>query len=216
MIDVGASAGLCLLLDGFLYNYGGSRLGDEASAVVLRCKPIGKVPVPVPAEFPVIAWKHGLDLNPLDLKDPDDARWLLACIWADQPDRRERLEAAMGFARIHTPPVRSGDLADDLPVLLTDAPDEASLVIFHSAVFRYLPPGERDAFVELLVRHSRMREIVWISNEAPGCISEFDAMASSRDRLRFQLVRTTFDDGCRKSELLGLAHPHGSDLEWLA
>jgi hypothetical protein len=37
LIEVGTSAGLCLMLDKYRYDYGSARIGDPASPVVLRC-----------------------------------------------------------------------------------------------------------------------------------------------------------------------------------
>ena len=75
LIEVGASAGLTLLVDKYSYEYGGHRLpGRDPLAPTLRCAPRG--PVPLPAEVPQIAWRAGLDLNPLDVNDADDVRWL--------------------------------------------------------------------------------------------------------------------------------------------
>ena len=43
LLEVGASAGLCLLMDEFFYDYGVQHVGSESSAVRLRC--CGKEPV---------------------------------------------------------------------------------------------------------------------------------------------------------------------------
>ena len=41
LVEVGASAGLCLLADRYAYDYGGTIVGDPASPVLLRCQPRG-------------------------------------------------------------------------------------------------------------------------------------------------------------------------------
>ena len=41
----------------------------------------------------------GLDLSPVDPYSDDDARWLLACQWPDNPERFGRLRAAIENAR---------------------------------------------------------------------------------------------------------------------
>src|SRR5882724_8290734 len=85
LVEVGSSAGLCLLLDRFHYELGAARLGPASSPVHLRCAVAG--PAPLPSELPTIAWRRGLDLQPVDVRDAEAAAWLLACVWADHPAR---------------------------------------------------------------------------------------------------------------------------------
>ena len=67
--EVGTAAGLTLLLDFCSHDYGDRKLtGLDPDAPVLACRPIGAVPVP--DAVPEVAWRAGLDLNPLDPSDP--------------------------------------------------------------------------------------------------------------------------------------------------
>src|SRR5439155_17478077 len=80
LIEVGASAGLTLLVDHYSYDYAGHRLaGRDPQAPTLRCEPRG--PVPLPARLPEVVWRAGLDLNPLDVNDADAMRWLSCLVW---------------------------------------------------------------------------------------------------------------------------------------
>ena len=66
LIEVGASAGLTLLIDRYSYDYAGRRIaGQDPLAPTLRCEPRGRVPLP--ERVPEITWRAGLDLNPLDV-----------------------------------------------------------------------------------------------------------------------------------------------------
>jgi hypothetical protein len=210
---VGASAGLCLLLDRYRYELGSIAIGRAASPVRLRCALSG--PAPLPSAIPEIAWRRGLDIHPLDVRDEDAARWLLACVWPDHHERRRRLEGAIAVARETPPVVRAGDLVDDLPALLAQVPGDARLVVFHSAALSYVSPDRRRAFAAVLAEASTRREIVWVSNEAAGVIPEITALAPPPGGHRFLLGRTRFVDGRRRDQLLALAHPHGADLMWL-
>ena len=209
LLEVGASAGLCLLLDRFHYDFGSSRVGDASSPVQLRCATTG--PVPVPPALPRVTWRRGLDARPIDVHDDDAVRWLLACVWADHPERRRRLEGAIAIASADPPVVSAGDLVDDLPAVLADVPRDAHLVVFHSAVLTYVSPDRRQAFAALLAAESQRREITWLSNEAPGVV----AGAPSTTELRFLLARTRFTNGRRREEILAHSHPHGADVTWL-
>jgi hypothetical protein len=118
--------------------------------------------------------------------------------------------------RGHGPPVVSaGDLVDDLPAVLGEVPNDAQLVVFHSAVLTYVKPERRQAFAGVLAEASRKRDIVWLSNEPPGVVPEVSALAPPQNELRYLLSRTRFRNGQRRDELLALAHVHGADLTWL-
>ena len=165
--------------------------------------------------MPQIVWRAGLDLAPVDLASEDDVRWLLACVWADHPQRRERLAAAIELAQTKRPSVRRGDLVSDLPGLLAEAPADAVLVVFHSATLVYVSDEDRQTFAKILAEASMDRDIVWISNEAPTVVAEITALAPPVRPPNFLLGRTRFHQGQRHDELLAIAHAHGAELEWL-
>ncbi|MGE3536733.1 MAG: DUF2332 domain-containing protein [Candidatus Tectimicrobiota bacterium] len=214
LVEVGASAGLCLLLDRFSYEYGAARLGLPASPVRLQCALAGTAPLP--QSTPEVVWRRGLDLAPLDVYDEEAVRWLLACVWPDHPARRDRLEAAIALARTDPPCVQRGDLVDDLGRVLAEAPQDARLVVFHSAVLAYVSPQRRAAFAQVLADASRQREIVWVANEALGVLARLAGSPATAGRQQFLVVRTTFAHGVARRDVLALAHPHGAEMTWLA
>src|SRR5438309_7921094 len=80
LLEVGASAGLCLLPDRYGYDYGAHRIAPpSAAAPTFVCEVRG--PAPMPARIPRIVWRAGLDLNPLDLRSEDDIAWLETLVW---------------------------------------------------------------------------------------------------------------------------------------
>ena len=202
LIEVGASAGLTLLFDRYSYDYAGHLLaGSDADAPTLRCTLRG--PVPVPGQLPVIAWRAGLDLNPLDVTDDDDVRWLSCLVWPGEDDRQQRLAAAVASARRAPPSVHRGDLLTDLPALAAQAPAGATLVIFHSAVLPYVEPEDRARFIDTV----RGLPGVWLSNEAPGVVPGISL--PRRPGGPFLLIR----DG---ETPLAYTDGHGAWVEWLA
>src|SRR5215211_915192 len=73
LVEVGASAGLNLLLDQFRYRYGeGLWIGAANSPVAIECESRGVVPLR--DEPPCIAFRVGLDSHPLDVCSTTDAR----------------------------------------------------------------------------------------------------------------------------------------------
>jgi hypothetical protein len=157
LLEVGASAGLCLYPDRYAYRYGDHVVGDGEP--LLDCTATGLTP---PDRRPEVVWRAGLDLNPLDITDPGDLAWLDALIWPEHAHRRARLRAAAAVVAADPPLMVRGDLVDDLPALAVRAPAGATLVVFHTAVLYQVPAPRRAAFVDLvggLPGH-------WIANEA--------------------------------------------------
>ncbi len=206
LLEVGASAGLCLYPDAFRYRYGDDPhfLGPASSPVRLTCAVSGHVPIPT--AVPTVTWRAGLDVNPLRVDDDDDVRWLDALIWPEQRQRRERLQAAVQIARADPPHLVKGNLLTDLPALAAQAPGDATLVVFHSAVLSYVSPDTRSAFMDV-VRRLRGH---WISNEGVGVLPEVGAgiATDSAGPARFLLAL----DG----EAVAFTGPHGQEIEWLA
>ncbi len=202
LIEPGASAGLNLLFDRYSYDYAGQRLaGSDPHAPTLRCQPRG--PVPLPPRIPAITWRAGLDLNPLDVTSDDDVRWLGCLVWPGEGDREQRLAAAIASARRDPPAVHRGDLLTGLPALAAQAPADATLVIYHSAVLYYVAPDQREQFASTV----RGLGAVWLSSEAPGVLPAIAAPARADDPFTYLLAR----DG----HAIALADSHGTWLEWL-
>jgi hypothetical protein len=201
LLEVGASAGLCLFPDRYGYRYGDHPPLGEPGAPTLDCAITG--PVPVPTALPHVVWRAGIDLNPLDLRDPDDVRWLEALIWPEHDHRRTRLAAAIAVARAEPPLLVTGDLNERLTALAATAPRDATLVVFHSAVLAYLDAESRAAFVDTV----RGLDARWIANEGPGALPV--AAPPSPDPTR-ALFLVTLD-----STPVAYAAGHGQSLHWL-
>ncbi len=171
LLDVGASAGLCLYPDRYSYRYGSHQIGTGDP--VLDCQATG---VTLPAGLPEVAWRAGLDLNPLDVTNPADFAWLDALIWPEHTHRRARLRAAAAIAAADPPLLVRGDVVDDLPALAAQAPANATLVVFHTSVMYQVPTPRREAFVRMV----RALPGHWISNEAPDVLT-YDTLPAPPD-----------------------------------
>lgn len=206
LLEVGASAGLCLYPDKFSYQYGDTERidpPDGPGAALLSCAI--DAPVPVPAALPQVVWRAGCDLNPLDVTDAADMRWLQTLVWPEQEDRRQRLAAAIEVARSDPPHLVAGDLNDVVEDLAGQAPDDATLVIFHSSVMFYLDAAGRSAFT------ATVRELpgYWLSTEEPWVIGFPDgSLPPSPDPSRNLAVLS--QDG----RPVAYASSHGQYLHW--
>ncbi len=205
LLEVGTSAGLCLYPDRYSYRYPGHPQLDPAdgpSEVVLDCTTAG--PVPVPALMPEVVWRAGIDLNPLDLTRPEDVAWLDALIWPEHDDRRVRLQAAARIAAADPPRIITGDLNERLAALAAEAPADATLVVFHTAVIAYLDEPARARFVDTV----RALPGHWLSVEARSIIPGIEVRSDvENDSIDFVLAL----DGLQ----LAWAQPHGRALTWV-
>ncbi len=134
--------------------------------------------------MPEVAWRAGIDLNPLDVSDEADVAWLSCLIWPGEQGRVERLHAAAAAARRHLPVLHQGDLLDDLPNVAAQAPSEATLVVYHSGVLAYVDQDKRRAFAAAVADLGA----VWLSNEAEGVLPNLDLDLDRRPGT-FVLVR---------------------------
>ena len=203
LLEVGASAGLCLLPDRYGYDYGTLRIEPAiARAPVFPCKVTGEVPLPAAA--PRIAWRRGIDLNPIDLRYEEGAGWLETLVWPGQQQRAQRLRAAIAVARQELPIVVQGNLLTDLEALAATAPQDATLVVFHSAVLAYVAPrAARDRFAETV----RRINAIWISNEAPSVFpSSAESAPPAPTPGSFLLALN--------GRPLAWTGPHGQSIDW--
>ena len=135
LLEIGASAGLNLLVDRFRY---GSAFGPAHSPCVL--------PDPGAPVHPVlrIAERAGCDPAPLDPSTEEGRLRLRSSIWGDQPDRMHRLLGALAVAAQERVPVVQEGAGDWLGERLAGRCQEAEAVpvVWHSIVRTYVDPGE--------------------------------------------------------------------------
>jgi len=205
LIEVGAAAGLCLLPDRYGYDYGGRRIGPDE--VVFNCLPRGGL-LPVPERLPDVVWRAGIDLEPIDPRDGEAARWLETLVWPEEVDRLEGLRMALEIARRDPPRILRGNLLDLLLPLAAEAPRDATLVVFHSAVLPYLSAAERARFGAQV----QSLDAEWISNESEEVSGEV-LQRVARPPIPIGTHRFVV---ARNGSALAVADPHGRWIEWVA
>ena len=206
LLEVGASAGLCLLPDRYAYDFDGHHLTPANATAPPRFACHVEGAIPLPQHLPQIVWRGGLDLNPIDVRDDDQCAWLEALVWPGQEQRLHHLRVALAVARQNPPTVRRGNLLHDLASLAAEAPRDATLVVFHTAVLGYVSSqAQRDAFA----RSVGDLDAVWISSEAPGVFPAIAAQLSMRvPRGKFLLAVN--------GRPVAFSDPHGAALNWVA
>jgi hypothetical protein len=175
MLEIGASAGLCLYPDRYSYRFVGEddRLRaaldpeDGPSAVILESRVTGVLP---PLRMPEVVWRAGIDLAPLDAADEKDRGWLRALVWPGESGREERVDAALDIAASDPPRLVARDALVSIDALAAEAPADATLVITTPGVLVHIPRAERNALVE---RISRL-QARWITIDPPGLLDVWE------------------------------------------
>ncbi len=209
LLEVGASAGLCLLPDRYAYEYEDTVIEPSRPSALpaprFSCR--ATAGTPLPAHNVEVAWRAGLDRRPVDLADESEVRWLEALVWPGEEYRLPRLRAAIAVARAHPPRLLVGDLRTDLESLAAQAPQEATLVVYHTAVLAYVREAqEREAFARSVAGVGA----VWVANEGvehlPGVSSKPFGRPARRDAFLL----------CVDREPVAWVDSHGTWIEWHA
>jgi hypothetical protein len=134
--ELGASGGLNLHWDSYGLTVENQLFGPN-EVMTLSPEWDGELPS---SELPHVRSRAGVDLNPLNPRDPRDALRLQAYLWPDQPDRMERTKAAI---RIANTAVEQGDAIDWLAGRLRHNSGELHM-IYHTVAWQYFPKTVQD------------------------------------------------------------------------
>jgi hypothetical protein len=160
-----------------------------------------------------------VDLNPLDVNDEAQSRWLRALVWPDEVARFQRLSAAIEQAKQHPVIIHAGDAVESLAQLISDVPANQHPVIVTTWVLTYLPEDRRVAFVDLVDRLGATRALSWVWIEHPAYASGLRFPPEVRAGLASEgnpVVVSTYDGlGRSAQQLVAVTHPHGTWLNWV-
>ncbi|MCZ2829139.1 DUF2332 domain-containing protein [Modestobacter sp. VKM Ac-2986] len=216
LVGLGSPTGLDLHLDrmGLRYEPGPS-LGDPASPVQLSTPVVGPGRVPA-RELPEVVARIGVDRAPLDPTDPDDVRWLRACVAPDRPHGAAPLASALTVAAAAPPLLLRGDPLALLPEALARVPAGALPVVLTAWALSRLTPARRLELQRRLAEAAAGRTIAWVSVEgvgvAPGVPTLGDRPASGHSTLGLTVSTGT---GLHATAL-GRCWSRGRLLSWLA
>lgn len=197
--ELGASGGLNLMFDRFALDTGLAQY--PAVDPVMTLQPDWAGPSPKPTMLR-ISQRAGVDLNPLDPDEPEDQLRLRAYLWADQPDRLHRTEAAIAVAEGK---VDTGDVEAWLTLRLSNPPQNATHMIFHTVAWQYFPTETSQACKALIeaagAKATRTAPLAWFGMEADD-----DTTAGAKLILRLWPGDITLH--------LGRADFHGRWVKW--
>lgn len=205
LVELGASGGLNLRADRFRLELGDGRsVGPATSPVVLDRPWRGPVP-PLRPALEVVE-RLGCDVAPVDPTTTDGRTSLTAYVWPDQLERLARLRGAFEVAAdvpVTLETSGAGDFVDRLRLV-----EGTTTVVWHSVMWQYLDPGERDRVV------ARLAVLGATAGAGAGL-----ARLSLEPRRRgpgteheFLVVLQTWPGGVER--VLGAAAPHGMPTTW--
>ncbi len=178
LVEIGASAGLCLYPDRYSYEY----LTDDGSAV--RLDPTGgpssvlltsrwRGPVAPPTRLPEVVWRAGVDLAPLDPAAAHTRSWLTGLVWPGETGRAERVNRALDVAAADPPLLVQADAASDaVSDLAAMAPTGTVVVVSTPGLLVYLPRAARTAVISRARNAGR-----WLTLDEPGVHGDWSGEA---------------------------------------
>jgi hypothetical protein len=205
--ELGASAGLVLVLDRYEHRLGGATAGTPGAPVTIAPAWEGNPP---PAGVPArVLRRRGCDLDPLDVTNPEDRERLLAYVWPDQADRLARVEAAIGVAAAADPPrIERAEAADWAEAALDPGAAEAGTarVLMHAVALQYAP---EETTARIAAHAARVGATA--TGEAPFAWLRFEADPEFGEQGSLRL--TLWPGGGER--VLALGDTHSEKLRWL-
>ena len=216
LIDIGRSAALNLSVDrvGITYTNGPS-LGDPSSPVQLSSRIAQHRPVPSQV-IPEVVARIGVDLDPIDVTDANDARWLRACLPPDQPERLARLNAEMALAATAPPQLQRGDPVDLLPDAIARVPKHALPVVTSTWVLSQFSLQARQRFRRRLDEAAAGRAVAWVSAEGVGVAPTIPTLGDRPASGHSIIGLALFGRAAQPAEAIGRCWSRGHVLAWLA
>jgi hypothetical protein len=207
LLEVGASAGLNLLVDRYCYVIDGGSLGDPSSPVRFEepWQPRPAIDIRRAAEQLRISARAGCDRAPLDPRDHEDRLRLISYIWPDELERIDRIRSALDLAAASEPvPIATSDASAWLPQALAERRAGEITVVWHSLFRQYVTPAEWEE-IEQTITSAQLedpaRPVAWVGME-PG----FDHTAG--------IVVTFRGRPSEAPEILARANDHGPMVAW--
>ncbi len=216
LVDVGCGAGLNLNVDrvGLAYS-NGQALGEPSSPVQLTASLVGARALP-PWALPKVVTRIGIDRDPVDVTDADDARWLRAGLPPDQPERIAALDAEMALLATDPPLLLRGDAPELLPDALARVPADALSVITTTWALARFPLEDRLRFLQGLDAAATTRPVAWVSAEGVGVAPAIPTLGDRRASGHSILGLAVFDHATLRAETVGRIWSRGRLLAWLA
>ncbi len=169
LLELGASGGLNLRWDRYRYQAGEFAWGPPDSPLTVAFELVGEPPPSLPID---IAERRGCDPAPLDATSEEGRLTLRSYLWADQPQRADRLRAALAVAAATPVQIDRAGAAAWAAARLAEPVPGIAAVVFHSIVMQYLEESERQRLAATIwaagERASAGAPLAWLRMEPAG------------------------------------------------
>ena len=198
LLELGASAGLNLLIDYYFYRGESWQFGYRDS----RLEFVDPIDGPVQAEPFVITDRAGCDIDPVDPTTADGRLLLTSFVWPFDLERHKRLSSALAMAATRPVRIDKAPASSWLSEALATAGDDLP-VIWHSITQLYWPTEEVTAVESMLTSYGAQRRLGEVS-------MEFDLRdpQGAQPEVRTRLWNPD-DSRLMREHLVGIAHYHG-------
>ena len=203
LYEVGASAGLVLVLDRYRHSLGGTSAGDASAPLLIAPEWEGGAP---PSTSVRVLRRQGSDIAPLDVTNPAARERLLAYVWADQADRLARVEAAIQIAATDPPRLDRAEAAQWTEATIDPAPEMGiTRVLMHAVALQY---SSEETQARIAAHAERVGAAA--QSNAPFAWLRFEADLDYADQGSLRL--TLWPGGTEK--VLALGDTHGERVRW--
>lgn len=204
VLEIGASAGLNLRWDRFLYEARGRTWGDPESPVRLCDYNTEDLP---PFEVDaVVESRRGCDPSPIDPTTEEGATLLLSFVWPDQLARIRLLRGALEVARSVPATVDAAPASRWLREQTGEPVRGVATVVFHSIVRQYLDESEQTAVDDAIEAAGRQA-----TRDSPFAYLRMEPDESDEKVVEVRL--TTWPGG--DETVVARSGYHGTAVRWL-
>jgi hypothetical protein len=166
--------------------------------------------------MPEVVARVGVDRDPVDVTDADDARWLRACVWPDQRERAASLEVEIALAATAPPLLLHGNPVEVLPDAFGRVPANALPVVTTTWALSHVPLESRLRFLHRLTDAAAGRTVAWVSVEGVGVAPAVPTFGDRRASGHSIIALAVFDQSALQVEAIGRCWSKGRFLAWLA
>jgi hypothetical protein len=198
LLELGASAGLNLLLDYYAFRGTSWHFG----AIDSKLQFVDPIEGPVQPEGFVITDRGGCDLHPVDAGTADGRLLLTSFVWPFDLHRHDRLRSALAVAAMHPVHIDKGTASSWLLNAL-EADRDGLPVVWHSVTQMYWPTEEITAVRSILTNYGARQRLGEVSLEY-----DFHDQRAVKPELRTRLWNPDAATSIRE-RLIGTAHDHG-------
>jgi hypothetical protein len=198
LLELGASAGLNLLLDYYAFRGTSWHFGSSDSKLQF----VDPIEGPVQPERFVITDRTGCDLHPVDAGTAGGRLLLTSFVWPFDLHRHDRLRSALAVAAMHPVHIDKATASSWLPNAL-EADHDGLPVVWHSITQMYWPAEEITAVQSILTSYGAQQRLGEVSLEY-----DFHDQRAVKPELRTRFWNPDSGNPIRE-RLVGTAHDHG-------